>query len=59
MRASGRVCARFWVCTINDESDAVANQTATFLLSMAGFGLRNAIRTSVPAHRASWGVAWA
>ena len=48
-----------WTCLCqilgvhNDESDAVA-QTATLPLSMGGLGLRSAVRTSVPAHWASW-----
>ena len=39
----------------NDQSDAVAKQTATLPRSMGGLGLRSAVRTSVPAHWASWG----
>ena len=50
-----------WTCLCqilgvhNDESDAIAKQTATLPLSMGGLGLRSAVRTSVPAHWASWG----
>ena len=50
---------RTCVCQIlgvhNDESDAVAKQSATLPLSMGGLDLRSAVRTSVPAHWASWG----
>ena len=52
--------ARVWQCLCNIlkiPEDFVSNlhrRAATLLLSLGGLGLRSAVRTSVPAHWASW-----
>ena len=50
-----------WTCLCqilgvpSDECDITARHTATLPLALGGLGLRSAVRTSLPAHWASWG----
>ena len=39
-----------------DQCEATARTTSTMPLMLGGMGLRSAVRTSVPAHWASWGL---
>ena len=52
-RACGHVCARFWVCRTTSVTPLRDTQPASLL--HGGLGLRSAVRTSLPAHWASWG----